>query len=227
METKSVNKLEALALIVGPALALLFFMLEPGRLLIDTAEPGDAAATITALATNKAMANTSGLVVPLSLVLMIYGLAGINRVIQEESMAAALSRLGVLFMIVGAIGWILTSGLNHILADTRLGVEEAFQQAIAIYRVDSGLTLISSATVSVGFLTFSLGYSAMHPPGFSKIAALVITAISILALVAIIMGYIGSNQAMITVAQACYLPWVIWLVILGVRFLKNPGQTKP
>lgn len=223
MATRDLNKLEALGLIVGPVLALLFFLLEPGGLLIDPAEPGDAVAIVTAVATNQTMAHISGLAVPLSLLLMLYGLIGINRIIGEEKMSAALSRLGILSMTVGAIGWILTSGLNHVLAQTQIGVEEAFQQAITIYRADSGLTIISSIIVSAGFIAFSLGLAAIYPPGFLKIAAWVITAVSTVALAAFIMGHTGSNQDMVTVARACYLPWVIWLAMLGVRFLKGTG----
>lgn len=223
MATMKMDRLESLGLIVGPVLALLFFLLEPGSLLIDPAEPGDAVATITAMATNQTMAHISGIVVPLSLVLMLYGLTGINRVIQQEKMAAALSRLGTLCITVGAIGWVLTSGMNHVLAQTRIDAEQALQQAIAVYKADSGVTIISSMAVAAGILAFSLGLSALYPPGFHKIAALVIAAVSILALVALIIGHIGPNPDMILVSRACYFPWVVWIVFLGVGFLRGTG----
>ncbi len=54
MGTLSVNRLGALALIVGPVLAVVFFLLEPGALLVDRADSSDAIASITALASNAA-----------------------------------------------------------------------------------------------------------------------------------------------------------------------------
>jgi len=206
---------------VGPVLALLFFLFEPGALIIDPAEIGDAEGIITALASNQTMAHVSALVVPLGLVLMLYGLAGINRVIREERMAAGLSRLGILCMTIGAVGWILTAGFTHVLAETQIGVEQELQRAMSVYIVDSGVTIISSMVVSVGFIAFSLGLSAIYPPGFNKTAALVITAVSVLALIAFIIGHTGTNASMITVARACYFPWVAWSVILGVNSLKG------
>lgn len=221
METKNVNKLEALGLIVGPVLALLFFLLEPGGILIDPAEIGDAVGTITALASNRELAHISALLVPPGLVMMLFGLAGINRVIQGETMPAALSRLSILCVVMGATGWILTAGLTHVLAQTSIDIEQSIQQAIPIYRVDSAITLLSGVVVSTGVLAFSLGMSAIHPPGFSRNAALVIAAVSLLALVAFIIGQTGASPAMISVARACYFPWVAWFVMLGVKFLKG------
>lgn len=221
MATKTINKLEALGLIVGPVLALLFFLLEPGGILIDPAEIGDAVGTITALASNRELAHISALLVPPGLVMMLFGLAGVNRVIQGETMPAALSRLSILCVVMGATGWILTAGLTHVLAQTSIDIEQSIQQAIPIYRVDSAITLLSGVVVSTGVLAFSLAMSGIHPPGFSRNAALVIAAVSLLALVAFIIGQTGASPAMIRVARACYFPWVAWFVMLGVKLLKG------
>ena len=221
MGMKTMHKLDALALIVGPVVALLFFLLEPGALIIDPAETSDAVGRITALVSNQTMAHISALVVPAGLMLMVYGFAGINRAIRDESMSSALSRLGILSLTIGAIGWILTAGITHALAQTRTGVEQELQRAMSAYIVDSGVTIIASMFVAVGFIAFSLGLAARSSPGFSRVANLVITAVSILALVAFILGYIGTNSSMVAVARACYFPWVAWSVYLGVKSLKG------
>ena len=83
---------------------------------------------ITALASNATISHVSALVVSLGLILMIYGLSGINRAFQEDSMAAALSRLGILCMTVGVVGWILTSGSGKAL---RPGIPTPAQIAVA------------------------------------------------------------------------------------------------
>ena len=224
MNTNSVNKLEALALIFGPVLALLSFMVEPGGMLIDSVAPRDAAGKITALASNSTMSHVVSLLIPLGLLLMIYGLAGvnraivINRAIAEDDTPAALSRFGILSMTLGGFGWILSEGTTHILAETRIQSEQAIQAAIPVHEMGLAITLISSMVVSVGVLAFSLSLSARDTMGFQKVASLTIAAVSIVSLVALIIGYSAPNETMVTLGRLCYFPWVIWFVILGVRF---------
>ena len=223
--TRSVNRLESLGMMLGPALALVFFLLEPGGLIFDPAPSDDPVGNITALASNSTLTHIAALGVPLGLILMLYGLAGINRV-MEESTAAALSRLGIMFMMVGAFGWIISSGLNHVIAQTAIDSEGAVETAIAIYKVDSGITLMSSMAVATGFLTFNLGLAAMFPSGAHRIGAVVIAAVSLFALIAVIIGHTGQSETMITLARACYFPWVVWSVVLGVKFFEGGEFTR-
>ena len=219
----SVNKLEALGLIVGPVLALLFFVLEPGGILISPADSTDSAAIITSVASNPTMARVSALMVPLGLILMLYGLSGMSRVMRPDSTAAALSRLGILCMNVGIFGWILTSGLIHMLARTQVEVDQSFQSAISVQMVDSGMATISSMAVAIGFMAFNLGLAAIYPAGLSRIAALAIAAVSVVCLVALIIGHAIPDRTMISVSRLCYFPWVAWSVVLGAQFLKGRG----
>ena len=216
-----VHRLEAWGLIVGPILALAFFLLEPGALIFDPAEFGDADATVRALASNAAIAHTSALFVPLGLVLMLYGLNGISRAIGGDTMAAALSRLGILCMTVGVFGWILGSGLAHVIAATDLGSAQELERAITLYHVDSAVAILSTMAVASGFLGLNLGLAALFPPGRRKIAAAVVAAVSLVCLVALIIGHNVSDPGMITVARLCYFPWVAWTAALGVGFLQG------
>ena len=65
MGSISVNKLGALSLIVGPVLALVFFLFQPGGLLIENAAPSSPVASITALASNVALTNITAMVIAL------------------------------------------------------------------------------------------------------------------------------------------------------------------
>ena len=221
MGSNSVNKLEALGLIAGPVLALAFFLLEPGALLIDPAPSGDAEGIITAVSSNATLSRVAALMVPLGLVLMVYGLTGISRVMHPDSTAAALSRLGILCMNVGAFGWIITSGLLFTYAKTPVQVEQALQSAVTVYQVDSGLGIVSSMAVASGFLAFNLGLSALYTRGITRVSALAVAIISLVSLVSLIIGHGTSNPTMITVSRLCYFPWVIWSAVLGVRLLQG------
>ena len=228
MGTHLLNKLEAWALIAGPVLALLFFMLEPGGMFIDNAEADDALGKINAYVSNRALSHITGLVIPLGLILMLYGISGINRVIvgqaiRDDSTAAAFSRLGILCLTVGAFGWVIISGLALVLAQTDLDSDQAVQAAIAVYRVDSGITILSSAAVATGFLAFNLGLAALFPSGSARIWALVIAAVSLIALIALIIGHTTTTETGLAISRLCYIPWVIWSVALGIRFLSGKG----
>ena len=216
-----VHRLEAWGLIVGPILALSFFLLEPGALIFDPVEYGDAEGTVRAMASNAAVAQLVALMVPLGLILMLYGLSGINRSIMGDSMAPALSRMGILFMTVGVFGWIVVSGLALVLAGTDLGSSAEVDQALAVYRVDSGIALLSSMAVAAGFLTFNLGLWSLFREGPRRLVALAVAALSVVCLVALIIGHSASEPAMITVARLCYFPWVAWTAALGVGFLQG------
>ncbi len=222
MGKNSVHRLESLGIIVGPIMALVFFLIEPGGLIFNSAESGDAVGVIEAMASNQTITHISALFVPLGLILMVYGLAGINRAIQEESMAAAWTRLGILCITVGATGWILTAGLSHVLAETD---PDAIQSAVPVYKTDSGIAIISTMAVATGFLTFNLGLSVIYPPGRRRIGALVIAAVSVVCLVALIIGHTFPNPDMITVSRICYIPWVMWTTFIGIRFYKGIGFT--
>ena len=226
MGTHLLNKLEAWSLIVVPPLALIFFMVEPGGMLIDSAEASDPVGKISAYVANTSMSHITGLVVPLGLLLMLYGISGINRVIvgqaiRDDSMAAALSRLGILCLTVGAFGWIIISGLIHILAQTEIDSEQALQTAVAVYRVDSGITILSSAAVATGFLVFNLGLTALFPSGANRIVALVVAGVSAVCLVTLIIGHTTVDEDMLAISRLCYVPWVIWSMYLGIRFLSG------
>lgn len=221
MGMSSVSRLEALGLMVGPVLALVFFLLEPGGLLIEPAASGDSVAIVTAMASNPVMARIAALVVPLGLVLLVYGLTGISRVMHPDSTAAALSRLGILCMNVGVFGWIITSGLIFVFTRTALDVEQQMQSAITVYLVDSGLGIVSSMAVAAGFLMFNLGLSALYTQRVLRAAALLVAAVSLVSLLALIIGHNVDAPALITVSRLCYFPWVVWSAVLGARLLQG------
>lgn len=222
MKIGSVNRFEAWALIVGPILALLFFLLQPGGMLIDSAVSTDPIGRIRALASNAGLAHGSGLLVPIGLLVMLYGLTGLNRliVLVEDDSASALSRFGILSATVGGFGWIISYGMIHILAETSIESADAVQAAVPVELASSGITFISSIAVSLGIMALSLGLSARDPVGFNKIAALVIFVVSAISVVALIIGQSGPNEGMVTLARLCYFPWVLWSITLGTRFLK-------
>jgi hypothetical protein len=220
MRTDAIHRLEAWALMVGPAMALVFFLVEPGGLLVDPVDTTDSAGKITALASNPFLAHVSGLLVPLGLLLLLYGISGVSRVTTGPDFAAAGTRFGLLSATVGGVGWILVNGLDHLLARTQISSAEALEAAIPLYQVGLGITMISGIAVSLGLLVLSLSLAARERSGLHRTAALVIAVVSAFSVVALIIGYSVPDETMIALGRACYFPWVVWFAMLGTRFLK-------
>ena len=220
MRTDAIHRLEAWALMVGPALALVFFLFEPGGILIDPVDTMDSAGKITALASSPFLAHLSGLLVPLGLLLLLYGISGVSRVTTGPDFAAAGTRFGLLSATVGGVGWILVNGFDHLLARTRISSAEALEAAIPLYQVGLGITMISGIAVSLGLLVLSLSLASRERSGLHRTAALVIAVVSAFSVVALIIGYSVPDETMIALGRACYFPWVIWFIILGTKFLK-------
>lgn len=225
MNARYIHKLEALSMIVGPAVALLFFLVEPGGMLIDSADSTDYVGRITALSSNSALARVAGLFVPLGLLIMLYGMSGVNRATVERDTAGAASRFGILSVTVGGFGWIIADGANHLLARVDVASERALEAAVPLLQASDGISLISGMAVSLGLLAFSLSISARETSGIHRTSALVITVVSAISLVALIVGHSAGSQAMVTLGRACYFPWVIWSATLGARFFKAAGPT--
>jgi hypothetical protein len=221
METMTMRKVGGVSLIVGPLTAIVFFLLQPGGLLVDSVPSGDAVETITAYASNAGMTRVTSLVIAISLVVLFYGQIAFWRNIGRSGGSDTLVGYGLLFLLMGVAGWSLTQGVHFELAGTDLQSPAAMSVALSAYTADAGITLAGSLLVSVGFILYSLGVSARG--GLYKSTGLLVTLISLVALVSVIVAIISpENQAdAIRIARMCYFPWVIWSVGLGVALLKE------
>ncbi len=220
MGALSLNRLGGLLLFLGPLLALIFFLIQPGGVLIESADPTDAVATITALASNAFLSNLTALVIALGLLATTFGLYVLQSNLRGGG-GDALTRIGLATIGLGNIGWIMAQGLNLVLADA--GDPQAMQVAVAVFAVRSGITLLSGVAIALGFLVFSYGLAGRDD--FNKIAALIASLASIVALVAFILALSDSGMAdtSFLIARVCYVVWAAWTVYLGWGLLKRPA----
>ena len=108
----SVNKLGGMSLIIGPWLALVFFFLQPGGPFIGTADPADAAATIAAVVANSGLGQTVSVVIPIGLLILLYGIFVFQGNLRSNGNGDALSRYGTLLIMFGMVGWVIGSGVS-------------------------------------------------------------------------------------------------------------------
>ena len=119
MGTIHVNWLAGLSLIFGPTIAFVFFLVEPGGLLIDSADVSDAVGTITAKGANATLTNVTNIAIILGLALILSGLYALMRNVTLQGNGKALVQMGFFMIFIGLTGWILTGGMDFVLADAQ------------------------------------------------------------------------------------------------------------
>ena len=217
MNSISLYRLGGFALIAGPVLWIVFFLLQPGGLLIDNADSSDAVASITSFASNSTLTIVTSMVIALGLLLIVFGFYAVQKITRVDGVGDALSQFGLLALIIGVFGWIMAQGLHLALADADLQDLNAW---VPVYSVYAGITLMSAIAVSLGFLTFSLALSTRDD--FNNIVALVVSIVSVVAFVCFIAAAVVPEQTdtMILIGRICYFPWTIWGILLGLDLLK-------
>lgn len=211
MEKISVGNLGALALIVGPVLAFVAFLVQPGGLLIDNAAVTDGAGQIAAAVSNDALANWTAMFVAVGLILTLYGLHTLQAGGSGDT--HNLTQVAFFMIVIGSIGWVLSQGMMFIMADGA-GAESA-------YPVKSALTFIGAIPLAAGLAIHS--YALSDRDDWTRILAWIVTVASLVALVAYAVGILDNAQTddMITIARVCYVAWVVWFVVLGLGQLKG------
>ena len=220
MGTIAVNRLAGLSLILGPLIAFVFFLVEPGGLIIDSADVSDAAGTIDAKSGNAVLTNITNMGIILGIALILSGLYALMRNVTLKGNGKGLVQMGFFILLVGLTGWILSAGVDFILADA----QTAAQVTEGIPVLNVGFAIFYAGGIAVGFggFIFALGLSTRDD--FNRIISLLASLVS-LAVMVFFMIAILSNDAhdtFITLARSFYVLLVIWYGYLGLGLTKRP-----
>ena len=220
MGTISVNRLAGLSLIFGPLIAFIFFLIEPGGLLIDSAEVSDAVGTITAKSANAALTNVTNIATILGLALILSGLYALMRNVTLQGNGKALVLMGFFMIFVGLTGWILTGGVDFILADAE--TTEQINGRFPVYYVGSALLYAGGITLGFGGFIFAPGLSTRDDFNrtISLLAAIVSLAVMIFFMIAVLDN--GARDPFISLARGCYVFLVVWYGYLGIGLMNRP-----
>ena len=220
MGTISVNRLAGLSLIFGPIIAFVFFLIEPGGLLIDSAEVSDAVGTITAKGSNAALTNVTNIAIILGLALILSGLYALMRNVTLQGNGKALVQMGFFMIFVGLTGWILAGGMDFILADAQTG--EQITGSIPVYYAGSGLFYAGGITLGFGGFIFALGLSTRDD--FNQIISLLAALVSLAVMVFFMIAVLNNDgrDTFISLARSFYVLLVIWYGYLGYGLMNRP-----
>ena len=198
----SVNKLGGLSLIVGPVVALVFYFIQQFGVIGADVDPADGNAVVAALAGNSSLATLTSIGISIALIIMLHGIV---RLAFESS--DALSSLGIKFVIVGTVGWVIASGLTAAIAgDINNG---------GLYGGALGINQFSGIVWSLGFLLVVLGVSGRDY--INKNVAYVVALVAIVGLVTGIIGGFDTStlQTMNLIGGICYIIFTLWSIWLG------------
>ena len=220
MGTISVNRLAGLSLIFGPIIAFVFFLIEPGGLLIDSAEVSDAVGTITAKGSNAALTNVTNIAIILGLALILSGLYALMRNVTLQGNGKALVQMGFFMILVGLTGWILAGGMDFILADAQ--TSEQISGSVPVYYVGSALLYAGGIALGFGGFIFALGLSTRDD--FNRIISLLAALVSLAVMVFFMIAILNNDgrDTFISLARSFYVLLVIWYGYLGFGLMKRP-----
>ena len=198
----SVNKLGGLSLIVGPVVCLVFYFIQQLGVIGSDVDPADGNAVVMALTSNSSLATLTSIGISIALIIMLHGIV---RLALESS--DALSSLGMKFVIVGTVGWVIAAGLTAAIAgDINNG---------GLYGGALGINQFSGIVWSLGFLLVVLGVSGRDY--INKNVAYVVALVAIVGLVTGIIGGFDTStlQTMNLIGGICYIIFTLWSIWLG------------
>ena len=220
MGTISVNRLAGLSLIFGPIIAFVFFLIEPGGLLIDSAEVSDAVGSITAKGSNATLTNVTNIGIILGLALILSGLYALMRNVTLEGNGKALVQMGFFMSFVGLTGWILSGGMDFILADAQ--TSDQIAGTVPVYYAGSALVYAGGIALGFGGFIFALGLSTRDD--FNQIVSLLAALVSLAVMVFFMIAVLNNDarDMFISLARSFYVLLVIWYGYLGVGLMNRP-----
>ena len=220
MGTISVNRLAGLSLIFGPIIAFVFFLIEPGGLLIDSAEVSDSVGSIQAKGANAALTNVTTIAIILGLALILSGLYALMRNVTLQGNGKAFVQMGFFMIFVGLSGWMLSGGMDFILADAQ--TSDQIQWSVPVYYVGSGLLYAGGIALGFGGFIFALSLSTRDE--FNRIVSLLAAVINLAVMVFFMMAILNNDgrDIFITLARGFYVLLVIWYGYLGFGLMNRP-----
>lgn len=220
MGTISVNRLAGLSLIFGPIVAFVFFLIEPGGMLIDSAEVSDAVGSITAKSNNAALTNITNIAITLGLALILSGLYALMRNVTLQGDGKALAQMGFFMVFVGLTGWILLGGIDFVLADAQ--TDDEIMASIPVYHTGAALFYAGGITLGFGGCIFALGLSTRED--FNRIISLLAALVSLAVMVFFMLAVLSDDgrDTFISLARSFYVLLVIWYGYLGYGLMKRP-----
>ena len=199
----------------APVVTLIFYFLQPGGSFIDAADPADGAATIAAMVSNAGLGKVVSIVIPIGLLVFLSGILVLQENVRSNGNGGALSRIAVLFILVGIIGWVVSAGASLAIIGSTLPTEQAVAFNASLYSATLGIGTVAGVLWGIGTLALALAISTREDS--NKIAALVAAVAAVVAIVGTIIGGLDTAQLelMTQITGIIFVVHVVWFFMLG------------
>jgi len=205
---------------IAPVVTLIFYFLQPGGAIIDAADPANTKATITAMVSNAGLGKVVSIVIPIGLLVFLSGILVLQENVRSNGNGGALSRIAVLFILAGIIGWVVSSGASLAITGSGREAAEAVPLFASMYSATLGIGAVAGILWGIGTLALALAISTREDS--NNIAALVAAVAAVVAIVVTIIGGLDSTtlETMTLISGITYLVHMVWFFMLGLNLSK-------
>jgi hypothetical protein len=217
MGTISVNKLGGLALVVGPIIGLISYLIRPGGGIVGgSVDPTNAKAAIGALIANADLANISLFLGPIGAILLLFGIQSLVKNVLKGGNGEALGSLGTLMILFVVIAWVITAGLSQSIAGQSAGAATG-----ALYAATLAIQVSVGIIGAIGFLLVTLAASTND--FFNKNFTLGAALAAAVGLVAALVGGFDLSllYTMNYVSGIAWLVLTVWSITVGLSLMKK------
>lgn len=209
----SAAKLAGISLILGPVITVICYFIQTIASPSSGESWGDIAIGAKALKDLGATGTVTGIIIPLSLTMLLYGVFFILNEIRGDG--EALVGYAKIPMLIGLAGWTYTSGLSIMVANWTGGEDTM----MTIW----GMGQFSGIMFSLGFTAAFLAIASRD--GYNSVLAYIAAAIAFLAVILSIVQLLTSDGSvaatMVSIVGITYIIHTIYSIHLGRGLLSR------
>ena len=214
MNLLSTNKLGAISLIVGPVMAFVAFLLQPGGMLIEPVSPSDGQTMVAVWQASAALVKITAGFIMLGLMLMAFGLYEVH-VAHRSNPGDGLSMAGLAALSLGIIAWLITQALGIALSSS-LATPATWD---SVFLIRTFISLTGGVAVGLGVFFFAASVLVETRSGVLGILTWVAAVAGAVNMVAMGWGIFDTHSldTASSIGRGMYIFYVVWLIALGLR----------
>ena len=167
------------------------------------------------MVSNAGLGKLTSIVIPIGLIVFLSGILVLQENVKSNGNGGALSRIAVLFILIGIIGWVVSSGASLAIAGSGLSVDQAAPLFGSLHSAALGIVTVATILWGIGTLALALAISTRDD--HNQIAAVVAAIVAVVAIVVTIIGGLDKEQlqTMTLITGITFIAHVVWFFMLG------------
>ena len=216
MGTISQAKLAGISLILGPTITVICYFYQQMVIYADV-EANSAASWAALTAAGGGAVVATSLIIPLSLMALVYGLLFIANEIRGSGNGGALAGYGAPMVLIGLTGWVLASGMSISVANSL----EPAATGTAVSLAASGINNIAGFFFSIGFATvfFAMASRDEYNSNLANAAGLLAVVAAVLTGVGV--ASLDQSALMTQLVGLTYIIHTLYAIYIGRGILKR------